>query len=422
MTAAQNAVTVRAFVREGERAPLEAALASARRAVDAGSSPLGQVGSVHFCRFLVVPGAQLDTGMVQDSLMYQADVDGTAADHLGRLAERAGPLLDEVFGRCVGYPEAPDPSSRHSWLSRQQVRTAAHYVNTSGLGLDQIVEEAALRDWLHVYLDAHRPELARLDPVALHRALRAAVHADPEVQGAAEPPPTESVGHRLRELAHAAVVVVLVIIASPLLLVVGLPWVLALRRLEKQDVPDVARPDRAAVESLRLEEDQFAFNPFAAMGELKPGRLRRATVGVVLRAIAFTTRHVFDKGDLAGVTTIHFARWVVLDDQRRVIFTSCYDGSLESYMDDFIDKLSWGLNIVFSNGAGYPRTRWLVLDGARDEQAFKDYLRCHQLSNQVSWAAYPTLTTANILDNAEVRRGLSRELGPEAARTWLARL
>ena len=91
-------------------------------------------------------------------------------------------------------------------------------------------------------------------------------------------------------------------------------------------------------------------------------------------------------------------------------------------MDDFIDKLSWGLNAVFSNGVGYPRTRWLVLGGARDEQAFKDYLRCHQLGNPVSWAAYPSLTTANILDNAAVRRGLSRDLGPDAARSWLARL
>ncbi len=422
MTAAQNAVAVRAFVREGSLPGLEAALQRARLDVAAGSSPLGEVGRVHFCRFLLVPGARLDTHAVRDSLMYQADVDGVAADHLDRLADRAGPVLDELFGWCDDYPGSPDPPGRRSWLASRQVRTAAHYVNTTGLGLDQILEEAKLHDWLQAHLDARRPELAELDPVALHRALRAAVQADPEVHDSVRPPPAESVGHRLRELAHAAGVVTLVIIASPLLLVIGLPWLLVVRRLEKKDVPDTDRPDRAAVEGLRLEEDRFAYNPFAAMGELKPGRLRRSTVNVVLRAIAFATRHVFDKGNLAGVTTIHFARWVVLDDQQRVIFTSCYDGSLESYMDDFIDKLSWGLNIVFSNGIGYPRTRWLVLDGARAEQAFKDYLRCHQLGNPVAWAAYPTLTTANILDNTEVRRGLSHDLGSDAARAWLARL
>ena len=66
------------------------------------------------------------------------------------------------------------------------------------------------------------------------------------------------------------------------------------------------------------------------------------------------TRHVFNRGNLAGVKTIHFARWVFLDGKRRVFFASNYDGSLESYMDDFIDKIAWGLNIVFSNGFGYP--------------------------------------------------------------------
>ena len=65
--------------------------------------------------------------------------------------------------------------------------------------------------------------------------------------------------------------------------------------------------------------------------------------------------------------TIHFARWVFIDGKRRMFFASNYDGSLESYMDDFIDKVAWGLNLVFSNGVGYPRTSWLVRGGARNE-------------------------------------------------------
>ena len=78
-------------------------------------------------------------------------------------------------------------------------------------------------------------------------------------------------------------------------------------------------------------------------------------------ALDYATRHVFNRGNLAGVKTIHFARWVFLDGRRRVFFASNYDGSLESYMDDFIDKIAWGLNLVFTNGVGYPKTRWLVL-------------------------------------------------------------
>ena len=63
--------------------------------------------------------------------------------------------------------------------------------------------------------------------------------------------------------------------------------------------------------------------------------------------------------------TIHFARWVFIDGKRRMFFASNYDGSLESYMDDFIDKVAWGLNLVFSNGVGYPRTQLARASAAR---------------------------------------------------------
>ena len=75
----------------------------------------------------------------------------------------------------------------------------------------------------------------------------------------------------------------------------------------------------------------------------------------------YAARHLYTRGRLARVRTIHFARWVFLDGRKRVVFCSNYDGSLESYMDDFINKVGFGLNVVFSNGIGYPRTNWLVL-------------------------------------------------------------
>ncbi len=89
-----------------------------------------------------------------------------------------------------------------------------------------------------------------------------------------------------------------------------------------------------------------------------------------------------------------------------MFFASNYDGSLESYMDDFIDKVAWGLNLVFSNGVGYPKTSWLVSGGARDELAFKDYLRVHQVLTGVWYSAYDRLTALNIHQNERIRGGL----------------
>jgi len=91
-------------------------------------------------------------------------------------------------------------------------------------------------------------------------------------------------------------------------------------------------------------------------------------------------------------------------------------------MDDFIDKVAWGLNAVFSNGYGYPRTNWLVRDGAKDEEAFKDYLRVHQVLTPVWYSAYPDLTAANVENNARIRSGLYGDMTSEEAAAWLRRL
>ena len=61
-------------------------------------------------------------------------------------------------------------------------------------------------------------------------------------------------------------------------------------------------------------------------------------------------------------------------------------------MDDFIDKIAWGLNIVFSNGYGYPRTRWLVLDGAQRRAGVQGLPAPHQVPTRVWYSAYGHLT------------------------------
>jgi hypothetical protein len=91
-----------------------------------------------------------------------------------------------------------------------------------------------------------------------------------------------------------------------------------------------------------------------------------------------------------------------------MLFSSIYDGSLESYMDDFINKVGFGLNITFSNGIGYPRTRWLLFDGCRDEQVFKRVLRRHQLPTDVWYNAHSGLTAANKHRNSLIRAGVDK--------------
>ena len=147
-------------------------------------------------------------------------------------------------------------------------------------------------------------------------------------------------------------------------------------------------------------------NQFNALGSVKPVSFRHWVLVVVLFAHRLRCAPLYFRGRLARVHTIHAARWVFLDGGRRVLFASNYDGSLESYMDDFINKVAFGLNLAFSNGVGYPSTRWLVLDGARNEQEFKSVLRRHQLPIEVWYNGHAGLTAHHLERNARLRRGL----------------
>jgi hypothetical protein len=104
-----------------------------------------------------------------------------------------------------------------------------------------------------------------------------------------------------------------------------------------------------------------------------------------------------------------------------LFFSSNYDGSLESYMDDFIDKAAWGLNAIFSSGDGFPRTCFLFCGGITDEKAYKRFLPTRQVQTPVWYSAYPYLTTKNIANNAAIRAGLSGDLNEDETRTWLRR-
>jgi hypothetical protein len=118
------------------------------------------------------------------------------------------------------------------------------------------------------------------------------------------------------------------------------------------------------------------------------------------------------------VKSIHFARWIPLD-AGRVVFCSNYDGSVESYNNDFIDLVAAGLNLIFSNAYGYPRTTFLIRGGAMREQEFKDYLRRVQVPTPVWHCAYPNLTASNIDRNTRLRAGLRGRMSEREAREWL---
>jgi hypothetical protein len=350
------------------------------------------------------------------------DVDGSVDRSLVELVDLAGEGLDRVFGQCEDYPaeRTRSPDVRLAYLLRHQTKTSALYVNTRGRSVEQIRREALLRDSLQAFLDRTREEWEGAHAQVVRGAVRDFVRRDGTLRWALRPARRSPVD-RARDALNLAVNAALLLLLLPYALV-ALPVMAALLRLhELRDVPERARPSEAHIRELASLEDHVVQNQFSVVGMVKSGPFRQLTARVVLWLDNLVVRHHFNRANLAGVKTIHFARWVFLDEGRRMIFASNYDGTLENYMDDFIDKVGWGLNAVFSNGVGYPRTSWLVKEGCADEQAFKSLLRTRQIPTQVWFGAYQHLTALNLENNARIREGLSGRMGAAEAEEWLRR-
>ncbi|MFG2287939.1 hypothetical protein ACGFOU_17990 [Streptomyces sp. NPDC048595] len=421
----QLAVTIRAPVPPERVADVRRVLAEANAKGPFGTYfHLSDVKGIHFARLLLVPeGPGGSRAGMPASVVYMSEVDAPLHEHLADLVRKAGDELGEVFAHCDGYPQG-DASARAriAWLRAHRVPHEAFYVNTVGRGRTQILREARLHAAIQEFLDEHGSALKGAGPARLRAAVQEYVAGRDDLAWARSRPVPPALWWRIRQAVHLVAVPLAVLALLPFL-VFALPvWTVLLRLHELRDVPSRARPAREHERELAGYEDFVAQNPFTAVGSVKPGRFRRITLTVILFVVDYGVRHFYNRGDLAGVKTIHFARWLFVDGGRRVIFASNYDGSLESYMDDFIDKVAWGLNAVFGNGLGYPRVRWLVGAGAKDELAFKYYLRCHQLPTQVWYSAYDTLTTHNIDTNTRIRAGLFARLGPAETEAWLALL
>lgn len=385
--------------------------------------PFQKLETIHFARLMILDEIKdLRGQVIPASLAMLTNFDAPLDTHLTELATVAAAGLDQVFGHCEGYPEPQSRSvqRRLAFLRSHRVNSKPFYVNTPGRTVQQIHQEEQLRQAIGQFLDQRGP--VGTSAAQVRAAIQEFVRQQPDLQWALSPAAPPDLSWRIRETLHKIGVPLLLLPFLPLILL-GLPiGLLLLRFHEEREVPDTSKADPELVRQLRADEDFGGQNQVIAIGEFKLGWFRKIVTWIVLELADYLIRHVFNRGSLSGLNTIHFARWVTIDRGRRLFFTSNYDGSLESYMNDFIDKAAWGLNAIFSNGEGFPKTRWLFFGGIRDEQAYKTFLPTRQIPTQVWYSAYPNLSTINIQNNALIRRDLFRRLDQAETETWLQRL
>ncbi len=351
-------------------------------------APFGDFDVIHFARFVVLADHTLaDRAAYPERprteptyLCFMVDCDGEADALLAEMARR-WPRLTEIFSFCEDFSAGVD---LERWMRAHRIRASASYVNWVGRTVAQAREEANLRQLLRDAL----PHSTAQDPQLRLAELRRAVGGKAPLTPILPTP----LSWRLRNLADllapfvvAAVCLFFFPLTTIVLALAGLVvLVVTLRRREQTDLIVLDNYNATWVATLRENEDHDVTNQYTAMGSIKPGLFRLGLELVVLYGVNWTARHIFHARRIgAEIGTIHFAHWVFLDSRRRGFFCSNYDGGHEAYMDDFINKAGFGLNLSFSSYIAYPQTDWLIAKGAWREQEFKRFQRDHQIPTDV---------------------------------------
>jgi hypothetical protein len=424
MLDATQALTILAEIAPASRVTLEQRLTDIAK--DLEHNPIfkpGDLPDTHFMRFVIIDDPRKDFPPL---LAWESNHDGLAADYLEAVA-RAVPSIGAVFECCAGYPETgvEDVDRWVEWMLARSHQAGAFYTSYRGVRHTTVVNDRRVHDVIRDVLDsADRDVLCALPRHEIQRQIHDEVAAR-----APDLDLSDEGDEELRWLLGKLLAILVVLVLLPFILIVALPWYLVLRRKECTDIATAYTRPAPIARGVQEIEDQCTQNQLTHIVDIKPGAFRLATLWLVLKAIDVVARVYSVRGDLGGITDIHFARWVILRDRRpegprrhRLLFFSNYDGSWESYLGEFIDRASYGLTAVWSNTLGFPPTEHLVSGGARNEEAFKQWTREHQIATQVWWSGVTHSTVQNIRDDIWIRRRLDRSLSDAELLTWMRKL
>ena len=92
------------------------------------------------------------------------------------------------------------------------------------------------------------------------------------------------------------------------------------------------------------------------------------------------------------IGTIHDMRYVIFDNETRLLFTSTFDGAWDPYIDDFATKIPDTIDMIFGEIEGFPGI---------SSAGIKDWIVKHQITAEGWYVAHPDLTVA---ESARLKR------------------
>jgi len=166
-------------------------------------------------------------------------------------------------------------------------------------------------------------------------------------------------------------------IPATIIAVAALAWIVwqVLKLSEANNTPVDEGPDVDNLAAmLGREDNNGVHNHMISVQNLlpEPWRLRFFLPLALHLVLIVLLKNRYRPGFLAAVGTVHYARWIHIAKTNKLVFVSNYDGSWESYLEDFITK-SAKVILVFC----LPR-HWRP--GNSPQHAYQRWFGAHQFS------------------------------------------
>jgi hypothetical protein len=338
--------------------------------------------STHFARWVILDAPEQN---VSPHLLFISNHDGAVADYLQELVETMGAEMDSLWQHCEGFNpgDAMDVETFTQFVQQHSLKTQAFYVGCRNATAQEILAAKTLRQRVDRLAQTHAAEL------------------DAPLRELSALTPARTLGAQL-SLQSPFPSLLLSFIGLLRTVALGLQsWVGV---FPKRNSPgDRFKPQPSQIDRMqtcteiedRLTANGVLPNQMTTLSPIKSEfhKLILKTVLWLVNQVAQTSR-----GSLIGISTIHFARWVIVDkgilnDSRTsyLIFESNYRGSWDSYLDDFVYKTLIPMNLIWGNLEGFPS------NGCQDIEMFKQHQRPRQFPAQVYYCAYPELSVQNIV-------------------------
>ncbi len=412
--------------------------------------PFARSATTHFATITIIPAQRYQDELLPATLMFATSYCGPTGEHVSELVAIMGAGMRGLFAHCVDFDvECSDDELEDFMRAHRQSDT--FYSGMQDLSPEDVRRHCELRDAIETYID-ERQATGGLTGTAsdVRREIQEHVRSRPELAWAREPwKPTlwSWVVLKWRSLLIEAFVGSLIVgaiarcyvdntaldvfvigggIALGAFLLFVLVLLVQMREAEAAQTFVSSRHSDEYMRRLAATQTRPVINEFTLAGPIKPeGSIRplflRLSLWLIARGVEGVPGIPYLR-DGINIPTVATARWIAADDGRRAIFISNYTNDGVGYVRDFIETPAGAMriNLTFGFGTGFPKTEWVILEGALTEpNAYLHALAENQMPTMFWYGPYRNISIDNIKHNRKIREGLFADYNEKQARDWL---